>query len=507
MRTRYSLINMITGIGGQCLSIILAFTGRMIFIKYLSAEYLGINGLFTNVLGMLGLAELGIGSAMIYSLYKPAAENDQDRISRLMNLYKYLYRGVAVVILILGLLLLPFLGYLMKGNPEIEHLEIIYLMYLFNSVVSYLYSYKNSILLAYQKAYYRIFWEHLIHLFQIVLQIIVLIATGNFLLYLFLQMLNQFSVNYIVAKKVDREYPYLKEQKGLPGKEERKTITKNIMAMSLHRIGGAVVFGTDNLIISAFVGLKSVGIYSNYKLIYSHVNTLMNKVYGAFSTSIGNLAATEERDKVYEIYRVLDFLMYVLYGYLAVGLFVMINPLIKLLFGQEYLFSVTVVLIMMIDFYLNGMRQINLQFRGALGLFWYDRYKPLAESVINLVVSVVLVHKYGVMGVLIGTIVSCLLTSFWTEPYIFMKYGIKENWKKKLKHYFVYYIYRTGWVVLSGGISFYICSHLGTNTILWFLVKCMICTVIYFGIITAVFFKTKEFRFLAERVFKFVKKD
>ena len=132
MRTRYSLINMITGIGGQCLSIILAFAGRMIFVKYLSAEYLGINGLFTNVLGMLGLAELGIGAAMIYSLYKPAAENDKEQIGRLMNLYKLLYRGVAAVILVLGLSLLPFLDRLMKGNPEIEHLEIIYLMYLFN---------------------------------------------------------------------------------------------------------------------------------------------------------------------------------------------------------------------------------------------------------------------------------------------------------------------------------------------------------------------------------------
>jgi O-antigen/teichoic acid export membrane protein len=319
-------------------------------------------------------------------------------------------------------------------------------------------------------------------------------------------MLNNLSVNLIVSIKVDRDYPYLKEEKNLPDKKTCAPIFKNVMAMSFHRLGGAVVTGTDSLIMSAFVGLSSAGIYSNYQLIFTNVNLLLNKVYNAFTTSIGNLAAVEKKEKVYRVYETLDFLMFALYGYLSVGIFVMINPLIELLFGEEYLFSVGTVFVMVANFYITGMRQINLQFRNVMGLFWYDRYKPLAESVINLVVSIALVQKYGVIGILIGTIASSLTTCFWIEPYVLMRYGMEDDWKKKLADYFIQYGLRTAFTVGVSALSYGVCGLLSHRNILEFLLKGCICTGIYAIFFFLCYFRSPECISLRQRGMQVIQK-
>ncbi len=499
MRTKYSLINMLTGIAGQLLRIFLAFFSRKIFIYYLSSEYLGINGVFSNVLSVLGLAELGIGSAIIYKIYKPVAEGDQDMICRLMNFYRLLYRCVAVVVLLLGLSLLPFLDLLVKDSQGIEHLSLIYLLYLLNSVSSYLFSYKNTILTAYQKSYYRIVWGHVMYTVQIVLQILVLVLTQNFILFLVIQILNQLAVNLIVVRKVDRDYPFLKEQKALPDKATRRAIARDMLALSIHSFGGVVLNGTDNLLMSAFVGLASAGIYSNYQLIFTNVNGLISWVYSAFTASVGNLAALESKQKVYEIYRTLDFFLFGIYGYASVGIFVMINPFIKLMFGEEYLFSMVMVLVLITSFYITGLRQICLKFRYAMGLFWYDRYKALAEAAINLIASLVLVRSYGVVGIILGTVISSMATVFWVEPYVFFRYGIQEEWKQKLRKYFQTYALRVASVIAAAFFSWQLCRLFPGETLGWFVLKCMICTVVYIVIFLICYSRCREFVYLKQR--------
>lgn len=499
MRTKYSFINMMVGLGGQMVNMVLAFVSRMVFIQYLSAEYLGVNGLFTNILGMLSLAELGIGGAIVFSLYGPVAEDDRDEICRLMNLYKWLYRLIAVVVLVIGLALLPFLDYFIKGEQQIEHMQAIYLMYLANSVISYLLSYKNSILLTNQRMYVRTIYEQAFHFLQIIVQIVVLILTHNFILFLTVQILEQILVNYLVARRVDREYPYLKDQKGFPSKERCRVIWKNVWAMSLHRLGGAVVTGTDNLLMSAFVGLASVGIYSNYKLVISNANILLNKVYNAFTGSIGNLGATESRERIYEIYRALDFFNFMLYGYVAAGFLVMFNPFIRVFFGEEYLFRQSIVLVLVIDFYITGMRQINLQFRTTMGLFWYDRYKPLFEIIINLAVSIWGVLRFGVAGIFIGTIASSLLTCFWIEPYVLMRYGMVEDWKQKLCRYFAEYGCKTLSAAGAGAVSFLVCRWVPHTDILGLLAEGIVFSLVYGGIMILLYGRSREFKLLVEK--------
>ena len=400
MRKKNSIINMIVGLVGQLLNMLLSFGGRMVFVHYLSQEYLGVNGLFGDVLGMLNLAELGIGSAMIFSMYRPAAQNDEQQLARLMNLYRTLYRIVALAVLGIGLALMPFLPRLMKGGEGIENLQLIYLLYLLQAVTSYLLSYKNAIYQAYQKAYIRKALDQIIGIVRLILQIVVLVTTRNFILYLIIQLFVPMVSSVIISIRADREFPYLKQYKELPEPQERKAIFKNVGALSLHKLATVIVRSTDNLIMSAFDGLATVGIYSNYKLVLMNVNNLLGHVTGAFTASIGNLNALEGRKRVYEIFRILDFAAFLLYGYLSGGLVTLINFFIRMIFGEEYLFSMTVVVIIIAEFFISGLRQMGLQFREALGLFWYDRYKALAEAIINLVVSLILVRRFGVAGII-----------------------------------------------------------------------------------------------------------
>ena len=506
MRKKNSIINMIVGLVGQLLNMLLSFGGRMVFVHYLSQEYLGVNGLFGDVLGMLNLAELGIGSAMIFSMYRPAAQNDEQQLARLMNLYRTLYRIVAVVVLGIGLIFMPFLPNIIKGGEGIENLQLIYLLYLLQSATSYLLSYKNSIYLAYQKAYIRKAVDQIIGIVRVILQIVVLVTTRNFILYLIIQLFVPMVSSVIISIRADREFPYLKQYKELPEPQERKAIFKNVGALSLHKLATVIVRSTDNLIMSAFDGLATVGIFSNYKLVLTNVNALLGHVTGAFTASIGNLNALEGRKRVYEIYRILDFAAFLLYGYLSGGLVTLINFFIRMIFGEEYLFSMTVVIIIMAEFFISGLRQMGLQFREALGLFWHDRYKALAEAIINLVVSLILVRHFGVAGIIGGTIISSLLTCVWFEPYVLMRYGIEEDWQKKLRRYFMDYIVR--WVVVAGvsAVSYWIFQLMPQTNFLWFIAQGLIYTAIFAAVVLVVYGRTKEFQYLLEMTVRKLKK-
>lgn len=506
MRTRYTLINMAVNIGGQLFNQVLGFIGRMVFIHYLSAAYLGVNGLFTDVLGMLNLAELGIGTAMIFSLYEPAAKDDKRKLAQLMNLYKILYRVVAGIVLLVGLALMPFLGFFIKDSGGIENLRLIYLMYVANSACSYLLSYKNSIFLAYQKAYIKNLWVVVFDALRTIAQIIIIVLTRNFILYLLVQFVLQFIPNIIVSCKVDKEYPYLKECKELPEREEFFGILRNIGAMSFHKLGTVIVRNTDSLLMSSFVGLLSVGIYSNYKLVLSGINNLMDKFSNAFTGSLGNLGAIEDETRVYGIYQELDLLFFVIYAYWTAGFFALFNSFITICFGPDYCFSVATVAVLVMEFYISGQRKVNLMFREAKGLFWYDRYKPLFESVINLTTSLLLVQKFGVAGILGGTVISSVCTCVWVEPYILMRYGIRENWQEKLKDYFVKYIQRLGIVVGLTAVTCGWVHFFPAESVFSFLLDGVVYTAFYGGVMYALFHKSMEFQMLRGRVLGIVKR-
>ncbi len=494
MRTKNSALNFIAFTGSQLINVVLSFVARTVFIYALSAEYLGVAGLFTNVLTVLSLAELGIGTAMSYYLYKPVSEQNTAQIQQIMNLYKRLYTWVAIVVAALGLILTPFLDVLIKGDTSyIDNLTLIYLLYLFNTVSSYFFSYKRAIIEAHQKAYITTLITAGLMSLQFIIQMIVLVAMHDFVAFLLVQIVCNVATNVIIAIVANRMYPYLKaDKKSMPEPEVKKGIFKNISAMFMHRLGDVVVNNTDNILMSAFVGLKSVGIYSNYLMIQSSITTLLNGAMGSFTASIGNLGVEEESHKVYKTYKALNFMSFWAYSFCSVAFLVLYNPFIEAWVGADYTFTMDIVLIFVVNFYIRGSRKMTLTFRDALGLFWYDRYKPAVEVLVNLIVSLLLVVKMGIMGIFIGTLVSNIGICVWVEAYVIYKHGFKE----KMSMFVGMYIVQAATLAVCGGLTYYLCSLCTMGGFAEVLIKLLICIFVYNGLILLLYFKTDEFKMI-----------
>lgn len=503
MRTENSIRNTVVGILGQVFSIIINFISRTVFIHVLGADFLGINGLFTNVLSMLSLAELGIGNAIIFSMYKPLAYNDKNKLNALMNLYKKAYRWIGIIVGVLGLMIMPFLNYIINEPPNIENLNVIYILFLANSVVSYFYVYKSSIIIADQKNYIMTIRQQIYNFIKIVVQIIILITTHNFILYLFIQVIGTFMSNLSISKKADLLYPYLND-KNVPklDNQSKKSIYKNILAMMTHKVGEVAIGGTDNIIISTFVNVYWVGIYSNYFMIISMLNNFLSQIFTSLTASVGNLNVKESKEKSYDIYKKMFFLNFWLYGFCSICLLVLINPFIQIWIGKDYLMKMNVVFIIITNFYITGMRQTTMIFKNTFGLFWNDRFKPLLEAIVNIVVSIVLIKKLGVIGVFLGTFISIITTAFWIEPYVLFKHGFK----KKMLIYFAKYILYLFITLAAGIITEYLSLMIQGNIYISFIVKVLICLIVPNIIFLIVCIRMKEFEYFKILLLKLIKK-
>ena len=295
----------------------------------------------------------------------------------------------------------------------------------------------------------------------------------------------------LVSIKANKMYPYLKE-KNIDRllKEETKEIKKNVFAMVFHKVGGIVVNSTDNIIISKFVSLSAVGLYSNYYLITNALNIVIGQVFTSMVASIGNLGAKENKEKLKNIFNKVFFLNFWIFGFSAICLYILFNDFISLWLGAEYLLPESVMLVIVVSFCIEGMRKSVLDFRDALGVFWYDRYKPIFEVIINLIASIILVQKIGLAGVFVGTIISTLMTSFWVEPYVLYKYGFKM----KLRDYFKQYLKYTIVTLLVAILTVFIINTLFTSvTILTFIGKLLLCIGIPNLCFILIFRKGEEF--------------
>lgn len=478
----------------QVLNIALKVVNQIVLVRILSVEYLGINGLFSNILTMLSLAELGIGSAILFNMYKPMASNDIKRIKALMNFYKEMYLKIGVTVLVLGVSFTPFIGLVIKDMPNIPEIHIIYILYVVNNAISYFFIYKQSVFLADQKNYVLLKINMLKNTLISVLQIISLLIFKNFLVYLIISIILTMIFNLISSIMADRHYSYLIHNDEKLVSTEKKSIYKDIYAMMAHKVGGVIVLGTDNLLLSKYVGLEAVGFYSNYILIINAVKGFLNQVYEALVSSIGALVNTEDDDRVFEVYKSLFFISFWITTVVSITFFCISSPFVEIAYGEKYLLSEEIVAMMTINFYITdlaGMRAITNKFKTAKGLFWHDRYKPYVESVINLTVSILLLKKLGFVGILLGTLASTIFTGFWVEPFVLFKYGFNI----KLNNYFRIYLKYFAVFILAWFISAQV-----TNSSINIFAKVIIGgfsgVVIPSVIISLLFYRTKEYKYL-----------
>lgn len=489
---------------GQLLTVIFQFITRTIFINTLGTQYLGITGLFTNIVSMLSLTELGIGTAIIFKLYKPIEQNDEHKIYLLMNFYKKVYQIIGLVICIIGILLMPFLKLLIKEDVSFINIYLIFIMYLMQSVFSYLFfAYKSALIQANQKEYIITSITYLFQILSNVLQILCLVFFKSFTLFVVISIITTVLMNIVISKICDKMFPFInKKSTDRLNKEDKKSIFKDCYALTIYKINAVILNSTDNMIISGFLGLSVVGLYSNYLLIFTFVNTILTKIFSAITASLGNLHVGSDKRHEYEVFEAINFISFILFTVTAVSVAYVSNSFISVWLGEEYLFSEDVVMLIGIRMYIEGQKKVLSTYRNTMGLFQQAKYRPLFGALINIVVSLILVQYIGILGILLGTIIADISTYMWYDPYAIFKYGFE----KSVKSYYVKrIIYATIFFIIFG-LCFELTSVVVVDGIWQIVLNMIVCTVLPILIIFVVFCRTKEFKYIFNMVRKLVRK-
>lgn len=503
MRIQKSLKAITTGLVGQIITLLTGFAVRTVFIYCLGATYLGVSGLFSNVLTVLSFAELGVGQAIVFSLYKPIANSDENTICSLMRLYAKIYRVLFVVVLIIGIALLPLLPYIIKDIDSIPNLRAIYLLYLFNSAVSYLFSYRSTFVTACQMNYVVNIFGMCSNFIMSVLQIVALLLFKNYFIYLAIQIISGIVQNGAIYLYAGKKFPYLRSKnvKPLPF-DELKKIKDNVKALVLYKIGTISLNSTDNIIISAFCGIVTVGQYSNYLLLQTSTTAFLSIIFSNLTPSIGNLNACETKEKRFFMFNVINFSTFWLYTVCAVCLYVCMTPFINIWIGNQYALPDSVSLIMAINVYIAGMLFSPFNYRQTMGLFVDGKMRPIISAIINIVVSVGLAMRIGLTGVLLGTAIARLLTNVWFDPYLVFKKGLGMS----PALYFIDYIKKLAIFLILLFVCHTISMQIPDFNIGWLFIKGIITFLLCNLTILAVYCRSKEFKYLLSTARAIIKK-
>lgn len=504
MRSKDSILNFLTGIFGQIIMLVLGFVSRSLFLMILSVDYLGASGLFSSILTMLSFAELGVGTAIIYSLYKPLAEKNEEEILALMNLFKKVYRIIGVVVFVAGMAFLPFLDLFVTDRKGIEHLELIYALFVVQTAISYFFSYNRSLITADQKAYKLVKLDYAYKIFHVLAPIAVLALTRSYIAYLITQIVTTFLWNLCTYFKVRNMYPLLKTHRKVAlSAETKKAIIKNTSALLIYKVAIVITSGTDNILLSRFFGLTAVGLCSNYTLITQNMTSLVSQGINAVTASIGNLASTESDEKKHSIFKVLFFVNFWIYAYASIGLYLCASPLVSVIFGSKYVIDNLTLAALVLGFFVLGMQGATSVFRDAQGLFWYGKLRPLAQTIVNLGASILLaIIMKDVSSIFWGTVISRLTTSFWYDPLVVYRHGFK----RPVRSYFVRYISYACITIVTFIICYFVTGLINfSNPILNLIVRAIVCTIVTNGIFLAIFSRTDEFKYIRNVLKNFIR--
>ena len=494
-RKKSSFKNMITAVSSNVLTIIVGLVAQAVFIKILGSEYLGLNGLFSNVISMLGIVELGMGSAIIYNMYKPIAEENHEKIKSLMQFYKKSYRIITLIISIIGIMIIPFIKYIVDIESVTVGINVylVYIFFLLETICSYILSYKRSMLYADQKEYIT----NIIHMGYTILvntmQLTFLYFTHDYYLYLMIKVMMRLVENIVISSYVNRRYSYLLDNNvtKLDSKTE-KDIFQKIKALFFHKIGTFIVSGTDNIIISKYLGLVTVGLYSNYYMIINAVQTVINHIIQATRASVGNLLVTESKTKQFDIFNKIRFVNFWISCFSSICIFVIMDSFITIWIGYKFVLPTKVLLVLVINFFIVSSRSTYGAFKEAAGIFYEDRFVPIIESLLNIVLSIIFVKKFGLMGVFMGTIASGLVLWCYSYPkYVYNKlFGRKiSDYIKETIYYFIIFILIAGFTYsLAILISF-------DNVYLQFISNVLIALIVPNVIMLLLFSKDENFKY------------
>lgn len=468
-RKKNVIKNMFVGTIFQVISLLMGFVNRTFFIKLLSAEYLGVNTLFTNILTILSFAELGIGNAIIFNLYKPLAEDDKTQVNLLLKFYRNTYSLIGMIMLVAGLILIPFIPNLIETMPNIsENIYVIYVLFLFDTVISYFFTYRTAIIQADQKNYVIVKTVQSFKIGQIILQIILLYLTHNYYLYVILQLGCTICTYSYLAYKSKKMYPFTEKmpKENLP-KKTSKSIFRNVRALFIYKISSVILNGTDSIIISKYLGLAVLGLYSNYLLIVSAITQVLSQVFNAFTASVGNLIAVDHEGKSKKVFDQLFYFTTFVYCIFSICLYLLFNDFINIWLGDKYLLSNLVVFSIVLHFYINGTQFAAFTYRQTSGLFMQYRWSSVVAAILNIVLSIVWAKSIGLAGVFFATSVSRIVTSGWVDSLVIYKNVFKE----RVGSFYLKYIFTFIKIMVFGVICYYASRFIVVNNVLMFIIK------------------------------------
>lgn len=494
-RSKNAIVNIIVGYIAQIAIIILTFLCRKVFLNYLTIDYLGINGLFTNILSVLSLAELGVGTVILYSLYDPVAKNDKKTIIGLLKLSSKIYLFIAIAVIIIGLVLVPFLGYLVKTKIDLQHVTIYYLLFLINTAATYISATKIAFLSANQDLRLQKTVTLSATLIQNILQIVELMLFKNFIGYLIIQVLCTIFLNISINIITSKRYPFLKD-KADDTEINKKQIFKNITSTFLYKIGTITINNTDNILISVLVSTAAVGFYSNYYQIVGAVQGFIAIVTTALISGVGNLNTENDKNHLYLMFNVMLLFYHFVAALGMISFYFLFNDFITIWLGSHYLFDMSTVFAIVLNFYLTTAVSPVWMFREATGLFTKVKYLLLITAFLNIVLSILLGIKFGTFGILLATSIARLISMVWYEPIVLFKNAFNksslEYWKIQFK-----YLWCT---IIAFVICYFVTNHIlvGSNLI-WIIIKAIIYFLLVLIIFSIVSFKSDEFRWFIIR--------
>lgn len=490
-RTKNSISGIRSGIINKLVVLIAPFIVRTIFIRTLGMEYLGLNSLFSSILNILNLAELGVGSAIVFSLYSAIANNDEEKICCLMNFYKKVYRIIGIIVIIIGLLILPFINVLCNGDiPSDMNIYILFLMYLANTALTYfLYAYKNCLLSAYQQTNILNNVNTGVKIGLNLFQAVFLLLGQGYYVYLTLIILATMAENIINAIIVTKKYPNYKAQGDLP-KEEEKKIFKKIKALFLYKIGGVVLTSVDSIVISSFLGLTILGQYNNYYYVITALFGFFQVYTNAMLAGVGNSIVEETVEKNKKDFDRLNFMQGWIVGWCTVCLVCLYENFIELWAGAENVLGIGVAILLSIDFYVWKMLDINNLYKEAAGLWEYDKYRQIVASAFNLIVNIILVQVIGIYGIILSTILSIVIIIFpWSTYTLFKRY-----FKNGYKDFIIKNLINAIVTLIAVFVTFEICNLIKTVSIMNLILKGIICVIVPNVIFLLLYCRTKSFK-------------
>lgn len=505
-RSQNSIKNASSEVVVRMLTAISKFALRTVFIYTLGIQYNGVSGLFNDILFVFSLAELGINRAIAYALYKPLANHDDDAVARIMKFYRTVYRIIAGVITLAGLLVMPFLPYLVKDVPDIkESIYLIFALFVIQSASSYLFIYKATLLEANQQKRIVSYVNIVATIVQVICESVILFATKNYLLYLVFSIVFSLSKNIVISYIAQRQFPILKKKNiGPLTKDEAKQIKADIGATAIYNVSNVAVSTTDTIVTAAFFPTTIVGILSNYRLIFNTINTLISQISASTVPSIGNLAVSATPSTLKRLHDKLSFIMFMIANFVCASLVTLLNPFISDIWlkNSQYLFIMPTVIAIVFNLYLCIMQYPNTAYRNSNGLFVQGRIRPAVMAVINVVMSVSFAlafsrfgTQWGVFGILLATPLSRLVTETWYDPHIVYKHVFKESMKKYMVARLVYFLvavvsccatyFGAWWVICVSGVQ---------NVYLSFVIRVLCAAVIPNLIMLLVFSRTSIFK-------------